>query len=148
VYLARDALAHAIERVEDDEIDRPRTILTSYRTRALGFSVVTTREAQLEPGISITWKHVAGPLSGSVEAISLTVLKGGATIALYDGTVVARDRVLRFPPAAYFVGLLAKNASLGLLKGAQDAFEGKIPPEGDGILMDGGVGDIDGDGGM
>jgi len=67
VHLARSVLAHALEPQPDEVILRDVTIVTRYLTKLGPLKVVTTEEATLEPGRSITWRHVDGPLTGSVE---------------------------------------------------------------------------------
>ena len=67
-YLARTVLSHAIEPKSDELVDREATVLTRYRTKLWLMTVVTTEETTLKPGKSITWRHVDGPLTGSVEA--------------------------------------------------------------------------------
>jgi len=96
-HLAAGVLAHALERPEkDDTIRRPVTIHTRYETKLWFGTVITTEDATLDPGRSITWRHVDGPLTGSVETFAIEP-RGGGSLVRYRGNIRARNALLRGP---------------------------------------------------
>jgi hypothetical protein len=117
-HLARGVLAHAVERQPDDLTLRDATVLTRYETKIWLLRVVTTEEATLEPGRSITWKHVDGPLAGSVETFRVEAAPGGGTAVRYEGEVAARNRWLRGPLEWLLVAPLTRMVSMKALKEA------------------------------
>jgi hypothetical protein len=125
VYLARTVLSHAVEPQSYEVLNRKVTILTRYRTKLWLMTVVTTEEATLEPGRSITWRHVDGPLTGSVEAFLIETDAGGRTVVRYDGAIRARNRLLRGPVERLTVGPLTRMVSLNALRDAKRALEGR-----------------------
>jgi hypothetical protein len=125
-YLARTVLAHAVEqRPDDDTIAREGTVLTRYATKLGPLTVVTTEEATLTPGRSITWRHVDGPLTGSVETFEIGVSRRGGTVVRYTGDIRARNRWLRGPLEGRFVAPLTRMVSMGALRDARRALEGE-----------------------
>ena len=117
-HLARAALAHAVEPRLEEVILRKVTVLTQYETKIGPLTVVTTEEATLEPGSSITWRHVDGPLTGSVETLRLGASRGPRTVVLYEGEIRARNRLLRGPLEWLVVGPLTRMVSMKALKEA------------------------------
>lgn len=97
VHLARSVVAHALEPHPDEVILRDVTIVTRYLTKLGPLKVVTTEEATLEPGRSITWRHVDGPLTGSVERFRIEPTCEGGAVARYTGRIRARHGLLRGP---------------------------------------------------
>lgn len=150
VYLARTVLPHAVEPQANDVLGREVTILTRYHTKLWLMTVVTTEEAILEPGRSITWRHVDGPLTGSVESSRIETAAGGGTVVRYEGDIRARNRLLRGPVERLFVGPLTRLVSMKALRDAKRAMQGeKWREEGQPLVGDGsadGGGDGDGDG--
>ncbi|HEV8573796.1 MAG TPA: hypothetical protein VGR43_03720 [Dehalococcoidia bacterium] len=128
-YLARTVLAHAVEQQADEAMMREVTILTRYETRLPLLKVTTTEEATLEPGQSITWRHVDGPLTGSVETFRIGVKRGGGTVVRYTGAVRARNQWLRGPLEWLFVAPLTRMVSMRALRDAKEALDGKRSTE-------------------
>ena len=125
VHLARTVLAHAVEQQADQAIMREVTILTRYETRLWLQNVTTTEEATLEPGRSITWRHVDGPLTGSVETFRIGVRPGGGTVVRYTGEIRARNRLLRGPLEWMLVAPLTRMVSMRALRDANEALGGE-----------------------
>jgi hypothetical protein len=125
VSLARSVLAHALEPQQDEVILRNVTILTRYATKLGPLKVLTTEEATIEPGRSITWRHVDGPLAGSVERFEVQVGRGGGTIVHYEGQIRARNSVLRGPLERLFIAPVTRMVSMKALKDAKKSLEGE-----------------------
>ena len=123
VHLARSVLAHALEPQQDEVILRDATMLTRYETKLGPLKVLTTEEATLEPGRSITWRHVDGPLTGSVERFRVQVGRGGGTIVCYEGQIRARNSLLRGPLERLFVAPATRMVSMKALKDAKKSLE-------------------------
>jgi hypothetical protein len=145
VYLARTVLSHAVEPQPDEAMNRKTPILTRYRTKLWPITVVTTEEATLEPGQGITWRHVDGPLSGSVETFRIET-PSGQTVVRYEGEIRARNPLLRGPVERLLVGPLTRMVSMRALRDAQRAIEGEKLREGGQFMIDGSF-DSGGDGG-
>jgi len=142
-------MAHAVEPQPDEVLGREATILTRYRTKLWLVTVVTTEDATLEPGRSITWRHVDGPLTGSVEVFRIETPAGGGTVVRYDGDIRARNRFLRGPIERLFVGPVTRMVSMKALRDAKLAMEGERWHAGQQMVGDGfdsGSGDVDPDG--
>lgn len=129
VYLARTVLAHAVDRQSDDSISTATTILTRYETRLGPLKINTTEEATLAPGQSITWRHVDGPLTGSLERFRIQVAGGGGALALYEAEIRARNKLLRGPLEWLLVVPLTRMVSMKALKEARKSLEGERRPE-------------------
>ncbi|MEX2238609.1 MAG: hypothetical protein WEB00_13865 [Dehalococcoidia bacterium] len=115
--------AHAIEEA-GLSIDRPATVLTSYETKVGPMTVVTTEEATLDPGRSITWRHRDGPLSpSSWETFSLEP-DGAGTTVLYEADIEPRNRLLKGPLNRFWVAPQTRKISLRALRQARRELEG------------------------
>jgi hypothetical protein len=123
VYLARTVLAHAIAADNEEILGRASTILTRYRTKLWVLTVVTTEEATLEPGSKITWRHVDGPLTGSVETFGIESSSGG-TLVRYRGEIRARNRLFRGPLERLLVAPLTRMVSMRALRDAKRELDG------------------------
>ena len=134
-YLARTVLAHAVEEQPDDLADLGATFLTRYETKLGPLTVVTTEEANLEPGRAITWRHVDGPLTGSVETFCINKGGRGETSVHYEGEIQARNRLLRGPLERLFVAPVTRMVSMKSLRDAKKALEGDGWSEGGGIML-------------
>jgi hypothetical protein len=128
-YLARTVFAHALEP-QPEVVDRESTILTIYETKLGPLTVITTEEASLDPGRSITWRHVDGPLTGSVETFHIDRGERGGTIMRYEGNIRARNRLLRGPLERFFVGPVTRMVSMKALRDARKALEGRVGAQG------------------
>jgi hypothetical protein len=145
VYLARTVLSHAVEPQPDEVMNRETTILTRYRTKLWLMTVETTEEATLEPGRGMTWRHVDGPLSGSVETFRIET-PAGQTVVRYEGELRARNAFLRGPVERMLVGPLTRMISMRALRDAKRALDGERFTKHDQLMIDGSY-DSGGDGG-
>jgi hypothetical protein len=146
VYLARDALAHAAVKIDDDDVDRVRTFRAQYEYRLFGLEVTATAEVQIDPPGSIARRHVDGLLTGTVEVFRLGVAPGGSTLVSYEAQLQLRGP-FGLPVVRHAAGALLKRDSIAALKRVRTTLDGKRIREGDGWLVDGGGGDYDGSGG-
>lgn len=126
MHLARSVLGHALEPQPDEPILRDVTILTRYETKLGPLKVVTTEEATLEPGRSIAWRHVDGPLTGSVERFRIEPARRGGAVARYTGRIRARNRLLRGPLEWMLIGPLTRMVSMNSLREAKGAVEEEL----------------------
>jgi hypothetical protein len=143
VYLARQARAHALDERDDSEINRDITFLTRYRTKLGPFTITTTEEATFDPGNSITWRHVDGPLTGSSEQF---VIQPHPSAVAYTGDVVPRNRLLR-GPLAWVVAQMTRHVSISSLWTAKRTLERDLGPRRRPEYLDDGGPDYDGNGG-
>ncbi len=103
--------------------DAPVTVLTRYTTR-LWFGVVeTTEEATLEPGRSFRWRHVDGPLTGSVETFRVGAHRDGGAVISYEGEIHARHPLFRGPLEALFVAPTTRRVSMSALRSLRRELE-------------------------
>lgn len=124
-HLARGVFAHAVEGSPgESRLLLPMTLLTRYETKAWRWTITTTEEATLDPGGSITWRHVDGPLSGSVETFTLGEIPGGGTMAIYSGDLRARNKWFRGPGDRFFVAPMTRRVSMASLEAARRAVDG------------------------
>lgn len=121
--LARGVQGHTVGcALADEELDRPVTVLTRYATVLWFGTVRTTEEASLDPGRSITWRHVEGPLTGSRETFTV-VPHGEGAVVEYRGSIRARHPLFRGPLERLFVAPMTRSVSLGALRDARDQLE-------------------------
>lgn len=124
-HLARGVLGQAVETPPGESAVREgMTLLTRYETKLWFGTVVTTEEATLEPGRSITWRHVDGPLTGSVETFRIEPREGGGCVVRYRGDIVARHPLFKGPGEWFFVAPTTRRVSLGALRQARAEMEG------------------------
>ena len=124
-HLARGVFAHAVDSAPDDtQLLLALTLLTRYETKLWRWTIVTTEEAMLVPDERITWRHVDGPLTGSVETFALSALAGGGTIANYTGGVRARNPWFRGPGDRFFVAPMTRRVSMAALEQARREVDG------------------------
>ena len=123
-HIARTVFAHAVnDAPPDGALSRPMTLLTRYSTKRWYGTIVTTEEATLDPNRSITWKHVDGPLTGSVETFRIAPLNSG-TIVTYEGEVSALNRFFTGPGNRLFVAPQTRAVSLASLEQARRDLDG------------------------
>ena len=114
--LAEAVLQHAILPADGRTNPTVRTtLLTRFETRAWFGLVVTTEEATLDPTSSVTWRHVEGPLAGSVETFHIVPLPVGAVVR-YEAEIHARHPLFRGPLERLFVAPMTRRVSLGHLE--------------------------------
>ena len=75
-------------------------------------------QVPLDPNRSITWKHVDGPLTGSVETFRFAALNSG-TVVTYEGEVSARNRIFTGPGNRLFVAPQTRAVSLASIEQAR-----------------------------
>jgi hypothetical protein len=146
VHLARTVLSHAVEPQADEIVNREGTVLTRYRTKLWLMTIVTTEEATLKPGRSITWRHEDGPLSGSVETFEIET-PAGQTFVRYEGEIRARNPLLRGPIERLLVGPLTRMVSMRALRDAKQAMDGERWREDGQLMVDGSFDSADDGGG-
>jgi hypothetical protein len=122
-HLARGVFAHAVDSALAQDA-APVTLLTRYETKLRRWTIVTTEQATLTPGKSITWRHVDGPLEGSVETFGLEEIASGGTLATYTGAVRARNRWFRGLGDRFFVAPVTRRVSMAALEQARREVDG------------------------
>jgi hypothetical protein len=122
--LADGVRQHALVPMADVALDAPVTILTRYTTRLWFGTVVTTEEATLDPGRSVLWRHVDGPLTGSVETFRIEPRSAGGALITYDGEIRARHPLFRGPLDRLFVAPSTKRVSMAALRALRAKVDG------------------------
>lgn len=125
-HFARGLLQHTVGETPDEQvINEPATLLTRYETNLWFGTVITTEEATLDPGRSITWRHVDGPLTGSVETFRFEPRDDRGCVVRYSGDIVARHPLLKGPGEWLFVAPTTRRVSLGALRQARRELDGE-----------------------
>ncbi len=123
-YFERGVLDHAVEPAQ--VLGNGATeVLTRYETRRWYGTVMTTERAQLEPGVSVTWTHVDGPLTGSQETFSVEPAGNGHARVRYVATVRARHPLFRGPLTYLFVGPELRKVSMASIRDARRTLDGE-----------------------
>lgn len=116
-------LNHAIEPADEERILHESVVVkTRYDTKLWFGIVVTTEDASLEPGRSVTWRHVDGPLTGSVETFRIEPRDSGSLVQ-YEGEIHARNVFLRGPLERLFVAPQTRKVSMGALRQAREELD-------------------------
>lgn len=122
--LADGVRQHAVTPTTGAHRDAPVTIVTQYTTRMWFGTVVTTEEATLDPGRSVRWRHVDGPLTGSVEAFRIEPGDAGGALVVYEGEIRARHPLFRGPLERLFVAPSTKRVSMAALRALRVTADG------------------------
>ena len=122
--LADGVRQHALAPMAAFDVDAPATILTRFATRLWFGTVVTTEEATLDPERSVRWRHVAGPLTGSVETFRIEPGAEGGALVTYEGEIRARHPLFRGPLERLFVAPATKRISMTHLRALRAEIDG------------------------
>jgi hypothetical protein len=113
-HLRRGVVEHCID--QNINAEASHELLTRYTTELWFGTVVTTERATLEPGESITWRHVDGPLTGSIETFRIVPEADGRSRVQYEGSIQARHWLFKGPLERIFVAPTVRRVSLGALE--------------------------------
>lgn len=122
--LADVVAQHALVPTTEADDNAPATILTRFATKLWFGTVTTTEEATLDPGRSVRWRHVAGPLTGSVEMFRIEPGKEGGALVTYEGEIRVRHPLFRGPLERLFVAPATKRISMAHLRALRVELDG------------------------